>query len=120
MARVKGSGREADLAGGRRVVAGKFRRALLQPLLTDKADQCLNRWPEIATLPHQQIKILPKQRDEIEGRRFCRGARRDAAMRLAGADRSGEIGPREAWWIRPAQIFKSCAGPPQQLAATPL
>src|SRR6476646_3821705 len=67
---LTGSGREADLAGGRRVVAGKFRRALLQPLLTDKADHCLNRWPEIAALPHQQVEILPKQRDEIEARRF--------------------------------------------------
>src|SRR5712672_2317633 len=111
---LTGSGREADLAGGRRVVAGKFRRALLQPLLTDKADQCLNRWPEIAALPHQQIKILPQQRDEIEARRFRRGAGRDAAIRLAAADGNGEIGTRETRRIEPPQILGSGAGARQQ------
>src|SRR5258706_6040266 len=107
---LTGSGGEADLAGGHRVVAGKFRCALFQPLIPDKADQCLNRWPEIAALPHQQIKILPKQRNEIEARRFRRRARRDAAVGLAGADRSGEIGTREAWRIEPPQILMFCGG----------
>src|SRR5258707_15475591 len=99
MARVNGSGREADLAGGRRVVAGKFRRALLQPLLADKADQGLNRWREIAALPHQQIKILPQQRNEIEASRFRRGAGRDAAIRPPAADGSGETGTRGRWSV---------------------
>src|SRR6266478_8333473 len=101
---------EADLAGGCRVVAGELRGALFQPLLPDKANQRLNRWPEIAALPHQQIKILPQQRDEIEARRFRRGAGRDAAIRLAGADRGGKIGTREAWRIEPPQILMSGAG----------
>src|SRR6266849_26064 len=111
---LMGSCGEADLAGGRRVVAGEFRGALLQPLVSDKADQRLNRWPEIAALPHQQIKIFPKQRDEIEARRFRRRAGRNAAIRLAAADGSGEIGTRETWRLQPAQIFVAGAGAPDQ------
>src|SRR5258705_7371397 len=45
---TNGSGGEADLAGGRGVVAGEFGGALLQPLVPDKADQRLNLRPEIA------------------------------------------------------------------------
>src|SRR6266516_8120988 len=107
---LMGSGGEADLAGGRRVIAGEFRGALFQPLISNKADQRLNLWPEITALTHQQIKVFPQQRDEIEARRFRRGAGRDAAIRLAGADRSGEIGTREAWRIEPAQIPMAGAG----------
>ena len=67
---------------------------------------CIER-PEIAALPHQQIKILPEQRDKIEPRRFCRGAGRDAAIGLAGADRGGEIGTGKAGRIEPAQILRA-------------
>src|SRR5882757_321189 len=61
-----GSGRKPDLPSGRRVVAGEFGGALLQPPAADKTDQRLNRRAEIAALPHQQIKMIPKQRDKIE------------------------------------------------------
>src|SRR6266567_9144845 len=53
---LMGSGGETDLAGGRRVIAGEFRGALFQPLISNKADQRLNLWPEITALTHQQIK----------------------------------------------------------------
>ena len=76
---------ETDSTGGRRVVAAEFRRPLLQPFLPEETDQRLHRRPEIAALPHQQIEILPEQRDEIESRRFRRGAGGDAAVGLAGA-----------------------------------
>jgi hypothetical protein len=61
-----GSGGEPDLTGRRRVVTGEFRGPLLQPVLPEEADQRLNLRAEITALPHQEIEILPDQRDEIE------------------------------------------------------
>src|SRR3981081_678014 len=106
-ARRDGSRGEPDLPGLRRVVPGNLRRPLLQPLLAEKADQRLDLRAEIAALPHQQIEILREQRDKIEPGRCCRGAGRDAAVGLAGADRGRKIGPGETWWLEPAQLLGS-------------
>src|SRR5882724_2403428 len=53
------SGREADLSGGGGIVARQLRGALLQPRVAQEADQRLDRGPEIAALPHQEIETLP-------------------------------------------------------------
>src|SRR3954453_23948652 len=105
-----GSGRKPDLPSGRRVVAGEFGGALLQPPAADKTDQCLNRRAEIAALPHQQVEMLPKQRDKIEPRRFRGGPRRDAAVGLASADRGREIRAGQAGRLEPVQIVWFDAG----------
>src|SRR5258708_11300461 len=107
--KLTGSGGEPDLAGGRRVVAGEFRGALLQPFLPDKTDQRLHLWPEIAALPHQQIKILPKQRDKIEAGGFCGGTGRNAAVGVAGAAPRRKIGPGETGRLQPATRLWCCA-----------
>src|SRR5882672_12080032 len=95
VARVNGSGGKPDLTCWRRVVTAELGRSLLQPLLCHKADECLNRGPEIAALPRQQVEILPEQRDKIEAGRFRGGAGGDAAVGIAGADLDCQIGAGE-------------------------
>src|SRR4051794_19816955 len=79
------SGREADLAGGRGIVAGQLLRALPQPPFAEKPDQGLHGGPKVAALAHREVKILPDQRHEIEPGRARRRARRDAAIGLSRA-----------------------------------
>src|SRR5207237_8186136 len=87
--------------------------------MSDKADQRLNRRPEIAALPHQQIKILPKQWNEIEARRLRCGAARNPAIGLAAADGGGNIWTGQTWRGGPAQILVFAApAAPQPVAQT--
>src|SRR6478735_4236765 len=82
--------------------------------LTGSSSSAGSTFLQLFYRPHQRVEILPKQRDEIEARRFRRGAGRDAAIRLAAADGSGKIGTRQTWGIETPQIPGSGAGARQQ------